>query len=261
MEGTRGKAAVPGAPAAAGARSLSQRCSPRCSVVAGAGRGQPPLALPHSCCRCPGPARAADSGAWHSTGTASPAPAACLPVCDVEEAVLVLVLGVDVGHQRRCTATHTQRALEGQSTSQPEALLLLPLLRISPVDHTSNGPAAPPGRQQAAQSRGSAPVGGSTFLTNIKMAFSGLTRIRFLITYTNWPTVRSAGTRYLGRQGRGRQVSRARLASCLHCSQEQQRGRCSSSSRQPGSLLLVNVRDVAPFSLLHNHLQQQQQVG
>ena len=42
-----------------------------------------------------------------------------------------------------------------------------------------------------------APVGGSTFLTNMKMAFSGLTFIRLRMTYTNWPTVRSAGTRYL----------------------------------------------------------------
>lgn len=42
-----------------------------------------------------------------------------------------------------------------------------------------------------------APVGGSTFLTNRKMAFSGLTLIRLRITYTNCPTVRSAGTRYL----------------------------------------------------------------
>ena len=32
---------------------------------------------------------------------------------------------------------------------------------------------------------GDAPVGGSTFLTNMKMAFSGLTFIRFLMTYTN----------------------------------------------------------------------------
>ena len=46
-----------------------------------------------------------------------------------------------------------------------------------------------------------APVGGRVFLTNMKIAFSGLTFIRFRITYTNWPTVRSAGTRYL--QGTG----------------------------------------------------------
>ena len=41
------------------------------------------------------------------------------------------------------------------------------------------------------------PVGGNTFCTNMKIAFSGLTLILFLITYTNCPTVRSDGTRYL----------------------------------------------------------------
>ena len=41
------------------------------------------------------------------------------------------------------------------------------------------------------------PVGGNTFLTNMKMAFSGDTFILLRMTYTNWPTVRSAGTRYL----------------------------------------------------------------
>lgn len=40
-------------------------------------------------------------------------------------------------------------------------------------------------------------MGGSTFLTNMKIAFSGLTLILLRMTYTNWPTVRSAGTRYL----------------------------------------------------------------
>lgn len=33
-------------------------------------------------------------------------------------------------------------------------------------------------------------------LTNTKMACSGLTLIRLRITYMNWPTLRSAGTRY-----------------------------------------------------------------
>lgn len=47
------------------------------------------------------------------------------------------------------------------------------------------------------------PVGGRTLRTNMKMAFSGLTLMRFRMTYTNWPTVRSAGTRYLrGAQSR-----------------------------------------------------------
>ena len=43
----------------------------------------------------------------------------------------------------------------------------------------------------------SIPVGGNTLSTKIKMAFSALSLIRLRITYTNWPTVRSIGTRYL----------------------------------------------------------------
>lgn len=42
----------------------------------------------------------------------------------------------------------------------------------------------------------SAAVGGSTSSTKIKIAFSGDNLMRLRITYTNWPTVRSAGTRY-----------------------------------------------------------------
>lgn len=41
------------------------------------------------------------------------------------------------------------------------------------------------------------PVGGKIFLTKMKIAFSGPSLILFRTTYTNWPTVRSAGTRYL----------------------------------------------------------------
>lgn len=41
------------------------------------------------------------------------------------------------------------------------------------------------------------PVGGSMLSTNMKIAFSALSLILFRITYTNWPTVKSAGTRYL----------------------------------------------------------------
>lgn len=44
---------------------------------------------------------------------------------------------------------------------------------------------------------GDIPVGGRTLSTNMKMAFSALSLILFRITYTNCPTVRSAGTRYL----------------------------------------------------------------
>jgi NADH pyrophosphatase NudC (nudix superfamily) len=41
------------------------------------------------------------------------------------------------------------------------------------------------------------PVGGRVSFTKMKIAFSALSLIRFLTTYTNCPTVRSAGTRYL----------------------------------------------------------------
>ncbi len=41
------------------------------------------------------------------------------------------------------------------------------------------------------------PVGGNTFLTNMNTACSGATLMRLRMTYTNWPTVRSEGTRYL----------------------------------------------------------------
>ena len=41
------------------------------------------------------------------------------------------------------------------------------------------------------------PVGGSTFFTNMNTACSGATLMRLRMTYTNCPTVRSAGTRYL----------------------------------------------------------------
>lgn len=41
------------------------------------------------------------------------------------------------------------------------------------------------------------PVGGRMFLTKMNIAFSGLNLILFRTTYTNWPTVKSAGTRYL----------------------------------------------------------------
>ena len=42
----------------------------------------------------------------------------------------------------------------------------------------------------------SAAVGGKTSSTKMKMAFSGDNLMRLRMTYTNWPTVRSAGTRY-----------------------------------------------------------------
>lgn len=41
-----------------------------------------------------------------------------------------------------------------------------------------------------------AAVGGSVLFTKMKIAFSALNLMRFRMTYTNCPTVRSAGTRY-----------------------------------------------------------------
>ena len=41
----------------------------------------------------------------------------------------------------------------------------------------------------------------------MKMAFSGLSLMRFRMTYTNWPTDKSEGTRYLrAAAGRGGQA-------------------------------------------------------
>lgn len=40
-------------------------------------------------------------------------------------------------------------------------------------------------------------VGGRKLLINTKMAFSGASLMRLRTTYTNWPTVKSAGTKYL----------------------------------------------------------------
>ena len=119
-------------------------------------------------------------------------------------------------------------------------------------------PRAPPAAAGGAPPPG-APVGGSTFFTKMKMAFSGLSRIRLRITYTNCPTVRSAGTRYLHARGGGggrwrgggvpRQQSRPALAA----------GAPLRSPALPPAwprhpLLLVDVGDVALLRLLHNHL-------
>ena len=41
------------------------------------------------------------------------------------------------------------------------------------------------------------PVGGRVFFTKTNIAFSALSLILFRTTYTNCPTVKSAGTRYL----------------------------------------------------------------
>jgi len=61
-----------------------------------------------------------------------------------------------------------------------------------------------PGADRALEA---APVGGSTLFTKIKIAFSGESLIRFLITYTNCPTVKSAGTRYLHPVRQNRRIS------------------------------------------------------
>ena len=49
----------------------------------------------------------------------------------------------------------------------------------------------------ATAAEASAPVGGSTPAVKMKMAFSGDSLMRFRMTYTNCPTVKSEGTRYL----------------------------------------------------------------
>jgi len=111
-----------------------------------------------------------------------------------------------------------------------------------------------PSQVRRAQARCGAPVGGRTFLTNMKMAFSGLTFIRLRMTYTNWPTVRSAGTRYL-RTGSSLVREAQRRAVSLpepHCHAVQKQH--AVMAWRAGPLLLVDVRDVALLRLLDNDL-------
>lgn len=96
----------------------------------------------------------------------------------------------------------------------------------------------------------------------MKMAFSGLSLMRLRMTYTNWPTVRSDGTRYLrvcveswaqvwiGPPPQQQQKGERGLAtsSCIN-------KLVSCSNMLGNSLLLVNVGDVALLSLLHNDLE------
>ena len=81
----------------------------------------------------------------------------------------------------------------------------------------------------------------------MKIAFSGESLIRFLITYTNCPTVKSAGTRYLHskRQETVRGLAEPRSSRCGWCGL--QRG-----SNYGHALLLVNIYDVALVGLLDN---------
>ena len=169
------------------------------------------------------------------------------PVRDVQEVVLVLVVCIHVRHQCGCRATQPRkrRALQLSRTGcvggagagrQPPGVLvrlgggklqraratpaaccplppppsLLGAPRVSRAAACGMWHVTPSGRSQPRR-RGAAacapPVGGSTLRTNMKMACSGETRMRLRMTYTNWPTVRSAGTRYL-RAGRWQQGER-----------------------------------------------------
>ncbi len=78
-------------------------------------------------------------------------------------------------------------------------------------------------------------------MTNMKMAFSGLTLILLRITYTNCPTVKSPGTKYLQNEHH--------LTVCNDYGHAQR-----ERSQEPVSLLLVDVRDLTPLSLFHNDL-------
>lgn len=68
-------------------------------------------------------------------------------VCDVKKAVLVFLLFIDIGHECRCNKVFVRSNLETTGSSVP--------------------------------------VGGSTLLMKMKIAFSGLNLMRFRMTYTN----------------------------------------------------------------------------
>lgn len=107
-----------------------------------------------------------------------------------------------------------------------------------------------------------APVGGKTFFTNMKIAFSGDTFILFRITYTNWPTVRSAGTKYLGHHS-NHFLCDDREGHCLVKSAQNEtevsdkRARLRPSyqgRRQNHPLFLVDVWNITFERLLHDNL-------
>jgi hypothetical protein len=113
---------------------------------------------------------------WIHSGSHSEQPEGVLAaVRHVEEAVLVLVLLVDGGHQSSCRDNNvTGGGHRGR------------FCFIFPQHWYDNRRNYCP-----------VPVGGRVFFTKMKIAFSALSLIRFRTTYTNCPTVRSAGTRYL----------------------------------------------------------------
>jgi hypothetical protein len=113
----------------------------------------------------------------------------------VEEPILVLVLFIDWRHQSSCTGSGKQvkssenasKIKWGWGIMSPNAQRMPSILIGSKIRV----------RSMLSLYLFSRPVGGRVFFTKMKIAFSALSLILFLTTYTNCPTVRSAGTRYL----------------------------------------------------------------
>eukprot|EP01047_Picozoa_sp_COSAG01_P037529 COSAG01_NODE_2988_length_6750_cov_2.101338_1_plen_160_part_00 len=99
----------------------------------------------------------------------------------------------------------------------------------------AGGRHAPSGSE--ARSTCCAPVGGNTLFTKINIAFSGDNLMRLRITYTNWPTVRSAGTRYLKSV---RPRVRPRSANT------------QTQTHATRALFLIDIHDITLVGLLHD---------
>ena len=122
-------------------------------------------------------------------------------VGDVEEAIFCLVGLVDGRHQG-CCGNDGQPRTTNQTRSRAHGQVRL--ARRCHRQAAQQQQCIAQERQghgrtwsRVGHNREYAQVGGRKLLMKTKMAFSGASLMRFRTTYTNWPTVRSAGTRYL----------------------------------------------------------------
>lgn len=86
-------------------------------------------------------------------------------------------------------------------------------------------------------------MGGKVFFTKMKIARSAGSLTRFRMTYTNWPTLRSAGTRYL-------YAHTAEVSLVLR-----NRLKIAPARVQEGALFLVDLWNITTRRLLHDYLQ------
>lgn len=107
----------------------------------------------------------------------------------VQKAILVLMLIIDGRHQGSCIETQTRQngTLKASARASPHCIAL------GEKTVTEKGPQ----RGGTLKLESYSPEGGRTLSTKTKMAFSASSLILFRMTNTNWPTVRSAGTKYL----------------------------------------------------------------